>query len=408
MNIDTLVIKTASRCNLNCSYCYVYNMGDETYKVQPKLMSEDTALSIVKRTEEHCIENKVQHFSFVFHGGEPLLQSKSFYSFFVQHVNELLIKKHSIKCYFSLQTNGLLMDKEWCLLLNKLKISTGISLDGYKEINDQFRVDHKGRGSYDKTIRGINIGKQYLKRKVGILGVMDINSDPVKMYDHIKRTSSNSIMDMLWPLATWDNYPKELVVDSCDSQVSTPFADWLITIFDLWFEERPKTNLQIRIFTSIMNLIMDVETGWDEEFGLNNNKLLCIETDGNMGVSGDFNICGKDFFKPGSNIHSHSFTNSLQTPLGEKYYEGSKNLCQQCTHCPIVEVCGGGHMTSRYSNANGFNNPSIYCHDRIKLIVHIQNAIFDALPEKYKEKFNRMNYLEVRRSILKNKQVEMR
>ena len=30
--IIELVVKLASRCNLNCSYCYEYNKGDDTGK----------------------------------------------------------------------------------------------------------------------------------------------------------------------------------------------------------------------------------------------------------------------------------------------------------------------------------------------------------------------------------------
>ena len=32
------VLKVVSRCNLNCSYCYVYNKGDSTWRTRPVLM----------------------------------------------------------------------------------------------------------------------------------------------------------------------------------------------------------------------------------------------------------------------------------------------------------------------------------------------------------------------------------
>ena len=40
MFCTNIVLKVASLCNLNCTYCYVYNKGDESYKRQPKIMSE--------------------------------------------------------------------------------------------------------------------------------------------------------------------------------------------------------------------------------------------------------------------------------------------------------------------------------------------------------------------------------
>ena len=39
--ISGYVIKVASRCNLNCSYCYEYNMGDSSWKKMPKYMEEE-------------------------------------------------------------------------------------------------------------------------------------------------------------------------------------------------------------------------------------------------------------------------------------------------------------------------------------------------------------------------------
>ena len=33
--LDTVLLKVASRCNLDCSYCYVYHMGDEAWRDQP-------------------------------------------------------------------------------------------------------------------------------------------------------------------------------------------------------------------------------------------------------------------------------------------------------------------------------------------------------------------------------------
>ena len=42
ITIDTVLVKLASRCNLNCDYCYVYQMGDESWRNQPKRMTGGT------------------------------------------------------------------------------------------------------------------------------------------------------------------------------------------------------------------------------------------------------------------------------------------------------------------------------------------------------------------------------
>ena len=36
---NTLIVKFASPCNLNCTYCYEYNTGDDSWKKKPKFIS---------------------------------------------------------------------------------------------------------------------------------------------------------------------------------------------------------------------------------------------------------------------------------------------------------------------------------------------------------------------------------
>lgn len=79
MDFNALVVKIASRCNLNCSYCFMYNLGDETYKLQPKFMKEDTVDQILRQTKKYIIRHDKKYFTFLFHGGEPLLVNPSFF-----------------------------------------------------------------------------------------------------------------------------------------------------------------------------------------------------------------------------------------------------------------------------------------------------------------------------------------
>ncbi len=72
LQLDTALIKTASRCNYDCSYCYVYQGKDTSWRDQPKRMSEDVIDSLI---EQLIIQANTQTagFAIVLHGGEPLL-----------------------------------------------------------------------------------------------------------------------------------------------------------------------------------------------------------------------------------------------------------------------------------------------------------------------------------------------
>ena len=59
------------------------------------------------------------------------------------------------RLHFTLQTNGTLLDDDWIAASKRHEITVGISIGRPGEINDQFRVDHLGRGSYEKTLQGI-------------------------------------------------------------------------------------------------------------------------------------------------------------------------------------------------------------------------------------------------------------
>src|SRR4051812_26690166 len=69
----TFLWKVASRCNLNCTYCYVYNSADRRWSRQPKLMSEKVARQVAVRLREHLEAHGKTDATVNFHGGEPLL-----------------------------------------------------------------------------------------------------------------------------------------------------------------------------------------------------------------------------------------------------------------------------------------------------------------------------------------------
>src|SRR5580704_4982314 len=74
--LDWIVLKIAQRCNLNCSYCYVYNRGDDSWRSRPAIVGDDVIRAIAGRIVEHCASHQLSRFEVEFHGGEPLLVGK--------------------------------------------------------------------------------------------------------------------------------------------------------------------------------------------------------------------------------------------------------------------------------------------------------------------------------------------
>jgi uncharacterized protein len=378
----TFVVKIASRCNLNCTYCYMYNMGDETYKLQPKKMSDDVIVSLFEKAKQHCIENKMDKFTFVLHGGEPLLVGIPFLKKFMSF-SENIFGGTEIKPIFFLQTNGLLLNDEWCKIIEQYNLHLGISLDGLKEDNDKYRIDHKGKGSYNRIIKGINIAKNN-NLNLGLLSVINIESNPKEIYENFKDLNIDST-DFLLPESTYQQLPlrpeKGKLVNS-----ETPYGDWLIELFDIWFNDHTSNRLTIRKFEQYVRSILGADINGDD-MGNSHNEVLVVETNGDFEAVDALKVCGNGFTKTSANVKETSISEALATELAEQYYYSHFNLPMKCLACPINETCGGGYIPHRYDVDNGFNNPSVYCKDLLKLITHIQNVIVNELEKKTSNEF---------------------
>jgi uncharacterized protein len=67
------IVKLHSRCNLSCSYCYVYHHVDQSWRDRPRVMSGDTLAATAQRIGEHAGRHALDGLVVVLHGGEPLL-----------------------------------------------------------------------------------------------------------------------------------------------------------------------------------------------------------------------------------------------------------------------------------------------------------------------------------------------
>ena len=373
--IACYVLKVASRCNLNCTYCYMYNLADKSYRQQPAVMSQQVVDATITRIQEHAQRHGLKSVTLIFHGGEPLLAGQSFFRYFVDSAKTRL--RPAVSPCFSMQTNATLLSTQWLALLAELGIGFGISLDGPAEINDASRVDHQGRGSYEKVLEAIQLitsVQECVNHSVSVLTVINLEADPLETYRHIRSLGLGGI-DFLLPDGTYDNPPPGLTALAGD----TPYADWLIPIFDQWFESADG-SFGIRLFENIIGLIFGSERTTDY-IGGRKGSCVVIETDGGIEPVSALKACGEGFTKVGLNVLTNQIDDLYALPLFRPYLGGVDELCDRCKQCPIVNVCGGGYLPHRYRSANGFDNPSIYCKDLVKLISHIQERTLNTLPK---------------------------
>ena len=130
--VKALCLHVAHTCNLNCSYCFA---AQGKFHGEAGLMSFETG----KRALDFLIENSGtrRNLEVDFFGGEPLMA----WDTVTQTVDyaRSLEEKYNKKFRFTITTNGLLLDEDKRKYINENMDNCVLSLDGRREVNDEFR-----------------------------------------------------------------------------------------------------------------------------------------------------------------------------------------------------------------------------------------------------------------------------
>jgi uncharacterized protein len=362
--LDAVIVKVAALCNLNCSYCYVYNHADQTYRERPRVMSDDVFDATLERMRAYCEPRPGARMLLIFHGGEPTLVGAKRFDELAARARKRLGRRLS---GISIQTNATLIDADWVKVFDRHAVNVGVSIDGPREIHDAARVDHAGRGSYTATVAGL----RKLQRgglSPSAICVINPEHSGVAAYRHL-RSLGVMRMNFLLPDVSHDSrmlfYP---------GRHRTPVADYLIPMFDAWLEE-DNPDVEIRIFRGLIRMLMGGE-GETDAFGNLLMGYLVVETDGSIEALDALRVCESGINRSGLNILRNGFDDlRAGLPLVYRAVHEGFPLSPICEACHEKAICGGGYLPHRYSRARGFDNPSVWCADILKLLAHIRRRI---------------------------------
>ena len=180
--IKAMCLHIAHTCNLNCSYCFA---SQGKYHGDRAIMS----FEVGKRAFDFLIENSGtrRNLEVDFFGGEPLM-NWDVVKQLVAYARSIE-KEHGKNFRFTLTTNGVLLDEEIMEFLNKEMSNVVLSLDGRPEVNDHFRKNYAGQGSYDiivpkfKRLVELREGKNYYVRGTFTHNNTDFTNDIFHMAD---------------------------------------------------------------------------------------------------------------------------------------------------------------------------------------------------------------------------------
>jgi uncharacterized protein len=370
------VVKIHSRCDLACDYCYMYEMADQSWRGQPRRMSPEIAEYTAQRIGEHARAHGLPSVALILHGGEPLLAGRDL----ISHIVEVTRKAAGpdVEVNARIQTNAVGLDESYLRLFRGLGIRVGVSLDGDSEAHNRHRRFPSGRGSHAAVSAGVHRLMQPSFRHLfaGLLCTIDLRNDPLATYEALASYDPPKI-DFLLPHGTWESPPPGRIPDAAE----TPYADWLITIFDHWYNS---TAPGIRLFEGIMSLILGAKSS-AEGVGLASSQMIVIETDGAIEQADTLKIAFSGAAHTDLHVAHDEFDAAMLLPGMVARQLGPGALCAECQACAIKNVCGGGLYAHRYRPGNGFANPSVYCPDLMRLIRHIYQ-VMRADITKYSEK----------------------
>ncbi len=350
--ITGALLKVASRCNLNCDYCYVYKHADQGWRDQPRFMSDVTVSRFAERLKEYVAARGLKEFSITFHGGEPLLYGADRLAKAADTMRRIVGENCALD--FSLQSNGTLLTDEAITILEAAQIGVSLSLDGPEEVNNRHRRDHSHRSSFVGVVDAI----ERLKTRRspifrGVIAVIDADVYPEVLFEFFTQLQVPQL-DLLLPDSTHARQPPGR------AECPELYTKWLRQALTLWYTKF--SELPIRWFDTLLASRLGVPSPTDA-MGLGAVSLLVVDTDGSYTDHDVFKITAPGGGIMGRGVNDASFEEISQHPVLREHgfrltIEG---LSPECRGCPVVEACGGGSVMHRWHPNRGLDAPSVYC-----------------------------------------------
>jgi uncharacterized protein len=356
--IDNVIVKpVGENCNLRCTYCYELNHAKQENilrtvdkKNNSPVMKEDILEEIISK----ILSLYPLRINFSWHGGEPLLAGIDFYENVVNLIEKYRKPGQEVKN--SIQTNGTLINDTWITFFQKNSFIVGVSLDGPKELHDQYRRYPNGKGTHKDVTRGINKLK---KSSVtwGIIGVMTSDTNPELFFDYFIK---QGIFEFYTNLR-------------CDTEAflsREEYLDYMIKIFDCWLKSE-KSNIRIEFLDNIIWGLL----GYTPRLCFMDkacNRFITIGIDGDVA--------------PGCSLLFHYYDRKINVKdprfpanLIEELSNFSDDLYTQeeeyCSSCELRRICHGGCSYNKILRTKKVRGKDYYCEAYQKLFKHISEKI---------------------------------
>lgn len=354
---------TGPICNLDCEYCF-FLFKEMLYPGDRFRMADEMLETYIS---ELFASQRGPEVNVAWQGGEPTMMGLDFFERSVE-----LAEKHRMphqRVSYTIQTNGILVDGRWAAFFKEHGFLVGLSVDGPEELHDAYRVDKRGKGSFQPVMAGY---KHLRAADVDVNVLCTVHAanqeHPLDVYHFLRDEMGvrfiqfipivERVTETLLPLANlgWSTSRKDtrpLYIQSghhvTDRSVeSDAYGRFLIEIFDEWVK-RDVGDVFVQMFDVAL-------AGWHGEPGS-----LCIfaETCGlalALEHNGDLYSCDH-YVEPDYLLGNIAETPMIELIASDKQqaFGNAKRdaLPQYCRDCEVRFACNGGCPRNRF-----FKTPS--------------------------------------------------
>jgi uncharacterized protein len=344
----------SSTCNLDCKYCFYLSKetlpnGPGAGRISPAVLEQLIQQYIAGVTGSEVV--------FSWQGGEPTLLGLDFFRKVV--ALQARYKKPFQVVQNDLQTNGTRINEEWGAFLKEHRFLVGLSIDGPRELHDQYRVTKGGRPTFDQVfhtvkllqrfgvpfntltcVNRINAQKpldvyRFLRSEVGSTYMQFI---PIVEYRGFERTAPHKWNDATLPRdgdpAARPGHPNSIVTDwSVDPD---DWGNFLCTIFDRWRQKDVG-----KILVNHFETLVSQHLGQGPQlcvYGEFCGKGVAVEHDGSV-YACDHYVYPE--YRLG-NIQQTALDAQVFSRTQVKFgYAKNETLPKYCRQCPYLSDCWG-------------------------------------------------------------------
>jgi uncharacterized protein len=333
---------TGAICNLDCRYCF-FLVKEQLYPGSKFRMTDQLLETYIQQLLE---SHQAPEVTVAWQGGEPTLMGLEFFKHSIELVEKY--RKPGQQINHTLQTNGTKLADDWGCFLKQHNFLVGLSVDGPQPLHDTYRVDKRGRGSFEQVMQGWKVLKQHQVDFNILCTVNAANGDrPLEVYRFFRDELEAEFIQFI-PIIERINEDGSTLIQK-GNQVTErsvkpyQFGEFLIKVFNEWVR-RDVGKVFVQHFDAAL-------ANWA---GVPPSVCIFSKTCGTalaLEHNGDLYSCDH-FVEPEYKLGNIQETPMIELIASEKQRQFGQDkfetLPQYCRNCEVRFACNGGCPKNRF------------------------------------------------------------